>query len=60
VGAVENSACPLGRSFQWELRFRCQKSKGTEFPCVPVEIKPCFHRAINQHSTPPLTSSKWG
>jgi len=30
----------LGRSFQWELRSRCQKSKGTEFPCVPAEIKP--------------------
>ena len=41
MGTVGNSAFPLGRSFQWELRSRCQKIKGTEFPCVPAEIKPC-------------------
>jgi len=40
VGTVGNSAFPLGRSFQWELRSRCQKSKGTEFPCVSAAIKP--------------------
>jgi len=47
VGTVGNSAFPLGRSFQSELRSRCQKSKGTEFPCVPAEIKPCLN-----YSTP--------
>jgi len=30
------------RSYQWELCSRCQKSKGTEFPCVPTEIKHCL------------------
>jgi len=40
VGTVGNCAFPLGRWFQWELRSRCQKSKGTEFPCVPAETKP--------------------
>ena len=40
MGTVGNSAFPLGRSFQCELRSRCQKGKGTEFPCVPAEIKP--------------------
>jgi len=33
----------MGHLFQWELRSlssRCHKSKGTEFPCIPTEIKP--------------------
>jgi len=40
VGTNRNTAFPLGRLFQWELRSRCQKSEGTEFPCVPSEITP--------------------
>ena len=49
LGTVGNSAFPLGRSFQWELRSRCQKSKGTEFPCVPAEIKPWGSHSFTCH-----------
>jgi len=39
MGTIGNSAFLLVYSFQWELHSCCQKSKGTEFPCIAAEIK---------------------
>jgi len=47
VGTVRELCVPVGPFISVGTAFPLSKSKGTEFPCVPAEIKPCLtHETI--------------